>query len=142
MAAHRDKFCITEPTRCTNFLNFFYFGMKLHMFRTVPLSIIKIFPLYTQQWYMTYRYADSLRAVSGWNILILLARSCSCTHSNVIEVCWQLSANLYDIYHCCVYSEKTPNDGQRNCPKNVEFHSKIKNFEKLVHLVGSIIRNI
>ena len=28
----------------------------------------------------------------------------------VIQVCWQLatklSANLYDIYHCCVYSEK------------------------------------
>ena len=34
---------------------------------------------------------------------------------------------------------KTPNDGQRNCPKHVEFHSKNK-FEKLVHLVGFIIR--
>jgi len=49
----------------------------------------------------------------------------------------KLSANLYDIYHCCVYSEKTPDDGQRNCPKHVEFHSKNK-FEKLVHLVGSV----
>jgi hypothetical protein len=45
----------------------------------------------------------------------------------------KLSANLYDIYHCCVYSEKTPDDGQRNCPKHVEFHSNNK-FEKLVHL--------
>ena len=34
---------------------------------------------------------------------------------------------------------KTPDDGQRNCPKHVEFHSKNK-FEKLVHLVGFIIR--
>jgi len=34
---------------------------------------------------------------------------------------------------------KTPDDGQRNCPKHVEFHSK-KKFEKLVHLVGSTIR--
>jgi len=34
---------------------------------------------------------------------------------------------------------KTPNDGQRNCPKHVEFYSKNK-FEKLVHLVGFIIR--
>jgi len=51
----------------------------------------------------------------------------------------KLSANLYDIYHCCVYSEKTPDDGQRNCPKNVEFYSSNK-FEKLVHLVGFIIR--
>ena len=57
----------------------------------------------------------------------------------VIQVCWQLSANLYDIYHCCVYSEETPDDGQKTCPKHVEFYSKNK-FEKLVHLVGSIIR--
>ena len=34
---------------------------------------------------------------------------------------------------------KTPDDGQRNCPKHVEFYSKTK-FEKLVHLVGFIIR--
>ena len=47
------------------------------MFRTVPLSIIRSFSLYTQQWYMSYRFADSL-----------------------------LSVNLYDIYHCYVYSEK------------------------------------
>ena len=32
----------------------------------------------------------------------------------------KLSAHLYDIYHCGVYSE-TPDDGQRNCPKRVEF---------------------
>jgi len=34
---------------------------------------------------------------------------------------------------------KTPDDGQRNCPKHVEFYSKNK-FEKSVHLVGFIIR--
>jgi len=34
---------------------------------------------------------------------------------------------------------KTPVDGQRNCLKHVEFYSKNK-FEKLVHLVGFIIR--
>jgi len=34
---------------------------------------------------------------------------------------------------------KTPDDGQRNCPKHVEFYSKNK-CEKLVHLVGFIIR--
>ena len=37
---------------------------------------------------------------------------------------------------------KTPDDGQRNCPKHVEFYSKNENkFEKLVHLVGFIIRS-
>ena len=62
-----------------------------------------------------------------------------------------MSANLYDIYHCCVYSKnlllmergtvrntKSPADGKRNCPKH-ESHSKNK-FEKLVHLVGFIVR--
>jgi len=34
---------------------------------------------------------------------------------------------------------KTPDDGQRNCTKYVEFYSKNK-FEKSVHLVGFIIR--
>jgi len=38
-----------------------------------------------------------------------------------------------------VYSEKTPDDGQRNCPKHVELYSKNK-FEKLEHLFGFIIR--
>jgi hypothetical protein len=63
-------------------------------------------------------------AGSGWNILIPLASS---------------QQNLYDIYHCRVYSAKTPDDGQRNCTKHVEFYSKNK-FEKLVHLVGFIIK--
>ena len=35
--------------------------------------------------------------------------------------------------------KKTPDDGQRNCPKHVEFYSKNK-FDKLMHLVGFIIR--
>jgi len=61
----------------------FILGMKLYMFRTVPLSIVRSFSLYTQQWFMSYRYT---------------------------------------------------------CPKHVEFHSKNK-IEKLVHLVGFIIRN-
>jgi len=46
------------------------------MFRTLPLSTIRSFSLSTQQWYMSYRFVDSLRAGSGWNyssVLILLA---------------------------------------------------------------------
>jgi len=34
---------------------------------------------------------------------------------------------------------KTPGDAQRNCPKHVEFYSK-NTFQKLVHLVGFVIR--
>jgi hypothetical protein len=49
---------IIKPTRCTIFSNLF-FGMKLNMFQKVPLSIIRSFSLYTQQWYMSYSFADS-----------------------------------------------------------------------------------
>ena len=38
-----------------------------------------------------------------------------------------------------VCTVKTSDDGQRNCPKHVEFYSKSK-FEKLGHLVGFIKR--
>jgi hypothetical protein len=73
-----------------------YFGMKLYMFRTVPLSTIRSFSLYMQQWYI-----------------------CVC-HTGLLTVCEQdqdgtdfhpdparkLSTNLFDINHCCMYSEK------------------------------------
>jgi len=87
------------------------------MFRTVPLSIIRSFSLYTQQWYMSYRF------------------------------CWLLASRIrtgrpdptvWRIPLLCV-QWKTPDEGQRNCPKHVKFYSKNK-FEKLVHLVGFITR--
>jgi hypothetical protein len=56
------------------------------MFQTAPLSIIRSFSLYTQQWFMSYRFADSLQAGS--------------------DPARKVSANLYDIYQCCVYNEK------------------------------------
>ena len=60
---------------------------------------------------MSYKFADSLQAVSKpvWHIQLLCVQ-------------W-----------------KTPDDGQRNCPKHVQFYSKNK-FEKSVHLVGLIVR--
>jgi len=84
--------------------------MKFYMFRTIRLSIIR--SLLTVHSEMVY----------------------------VIEVCEQfsrrtrtfypgpaqkLSTNTYDIHHCWVYSEWTPDDGQTNCPKYVEFHDKM-----------------
>jgi len=166
------------------------------MFWTVPLSKNRSASLYIQQWYMSYRFADSLWAGSGWNcssilILILLLLHCDkfllikptrctnfsnlflewnstcfgqflcpstgvlhCTHSNgicpigLLTACEQdqdgtavpswscLQAFYKPVWHIpllCV-QWRTHVDGQRNCPKHVEFHSKNK-FEKLVHLV-------
>ena len=71
----------------------------------------------------------------------------------VIKVCWQLvsrsifsrsqavSKPVWHIPLLCV-QWKTPDDGQRNCPKHVVFQSKIKIFEKLVQIFASIIRNL
>ena len=52
---------------------------------------------------------------------------------------WSCSQAVWHIPLLCV-QWKTPDDGQRNCPKHAEFCSKNK-FEKLVHLVGFIIRS-
>jgi hypothetical protein len=47
--------------------------------------------------------------------------------------------NPYDIFLLLCVQYYTPDDGQKTCPKHVEFYSKNK-FEELVHLVGFIIR--
>jgi len=80
------------------------------MFRTVPLSIARSFSLYTQQWYVSYTFADSLRAGSGWNWI----PSWSCLQA-VRKPVWHIPLLYVQL--------KTPDDGQRNCPKHIEFQS-------------------
>ena len=92
------------------------------MFRTVSLSITRSLVLYTQQWYMSYRLCWPL--ASGIMIHPDPAR--------------KVSTNLYDLYLLLCVQYQTPGDGQRYCPKHVEFYPKNK-FEKLVHLFGFII---
>jgi len=46
---------------------------------------------------------------------------------------------VYVLPGCEQDQDGTPDDGQSNCPKHVEFYSKNK-FEKLVHLLGFVIR--
>ena len=58
---------------------------------------------------------------------------------SLLTACQQaVSKPVWHIPLLCV-QWKTPDDGQRNCPKHVEVYSKNK-FEKLVHLLGFIIR--
>jgi len=59
------------------------------MFRTVPLPIIRSFALYPQQYIQVCRQ--------------LASRIRTELHPDPAR---KLSANLYDIYHCCVYSKK------------------------------------
>ena len=113
---HFTSLLVIQPTRWTNFS--YLLWMKLYMFRTVPLSIIRSFSLYTQQWYMSYSFADSWRAGSGFHL--------------------DPARKLYDIYHYCVYSEKLLMM-DRGTVRNM--WSFIQNkFENLVHLFRFIIR--
>jgi hypothetical protein len=118
------KYLIIKPTRCTNFSNLFL------------------------EWNSTW-FRQFLCPSSG-----LL----HCTHSNGICHAGLLTAREQDqdipswscsravskpVWHIpllCV-QWRSPDDGQRNCLNHVEFHSNNK-FEKLVHLVGFIIRNL
>jgi len=64
--------------------------MKLYMFRAVPVPIIRCLFTYTQQWYMSYRFADSFRAGSGWNcssFLVLLESCLQTTMTYTIAEC-------------------------------------------------------
>ena len=145
---HRDQFLIINQPDAS--VSQIYFGMKLYMFRTVPLSIIRSFSLYTQQWYMSYRFADSLRAGSGWscqrdalisqiyswNENLHVSDSSSVHHQEfftvhtamvyVIHVCWQLVSRI---------RMERSDDGQRNCPKHVEFHSKLNLRNRCICLI-------
>jgi len=57
--------------------------MKLYMFRTVPLSIIRSLFTVHSTMVMSYRFVDSFRA-------------------GAYAPARKLSTNLYDIYHCWV----------------------------------------
>jgi hypothetical protein len=72
---------------------------------------------------MSYSFVDSFRA--GPESILVLLKSC-------LQTCM-----TYASAECTV--NKTPDDGQRNCSKHLAFHSQNK-FEKLVHLVGFIIK--
>jgi hypothetical protein len=97
------------------------------MFRTVLLSIIRSTSLYTQQWYMSYRFADSLRAGTGWNSV----PSWSCLQAV------RYTGMTYIIAVCTVkYSWRWTEELSET--NRASFQNKT---EKLVHLVGFIIRN-
>ena len=120
---HRGKFLTIKPTRCTNFSNL------------------------CLEWKSTY-FGQLLCPSSG--VFHCTHSNCIC-HTGLLRACeqdqdgtavpsWSCSLDVSKpVWHkplLCV-QWKTPDDGQRNCPKHVEFHSKNK-FNKLMHLVDFI----
>ena len=101
---------IIKPTRCTNFSNLFL-EKTLHVTDSSSVHHQEFFTVHT-----------AMVSGSGRNSVPSWSCSQAVWHIPLLRVQW-----------------KTPDDGQRNCPKHIEFYSKNK-FEKLVHLVGFIIR--
>jgi hypothetical protein len=110
---------IVKPTRCTHFSNLFW------------------------KWNSTC-FGQFLCPSSG-------VICCTLRMVYVTQVCrqlavpsWSCSKAVYKpVWHTPLLSVQwiTPDDEQRNCPKHVEFHFQNK-FEKLVYLVGFIIKKI
>jgi hypothetical protein len=114
------EFLIIKPTRCTNFSKFLFWNETLHVSDSSSVHHQVFFTVHTAMVYVIQVCRQ------------LVSRSiCSCSPA-VNKPAWHIPL-------LCV-QWKTLDDGQRNCQKHVEFHSKNK-FEKLVHLVGFIIRN-
>ena len=95
--------------------------LELYTFQPVSLSIIRSFSLHTHS--NGICHTGLLTACEQEHMLRSQAVTKPVRHIPLLCVQW-----------------KTPDDGQRNCPKHAEFHSKNKS-DKLVHLVGFIIRN-
>jgi len=89
---------IIKPTRCTNFSNLFW-NRTLHVSDKFSVHQQESCTVYTAIGLCHTGYADCLLASS--------------------------QHNLYDIYLLLCIRYKTPVDGQKTCPKHVEFYSKI-----------------
>jgi len=72
----------------------FIFGIKLYMFRTVPLSFIRGFSLYTQQWFMSYTIAVCT-VLGSWWWTEELSETCRVVFQKYI---WEIGASSWFYY--------------------------------------------
>jgi predicted DNA-binding ArsR family transcriptional regulator len=112
----------------------FILEMKLYMYRTVPLPIIRSRSQAVSKllWHIPLLYVQWKTPDDG-------QRNCPKHVEFHFKNKFEKLVHLWHIPLLYV-QWKTPDDGQRNCPKHAEFNFKNK-FEKLVRLVGFIIRN-
>ena len=116
---------IIKPTRCTNFSNLFL-EWNSTCFRQFLCPSSGVFHC---------TYCNDICHTG-------LLTACEQDQDRTAVLSWSCSqAVSKPVWHIPLQyvQRKTPDDGQRNCLKHVVFHSKNK-FEKLVHLVGFIVR--
>jgi len=88
---HRALFHVIKQTRCTNFSNLFW-NATLHVSDSSSVQHQEFFTVHTAM----VCHTGLLTACKQHRMELQF-------HSDPAR---KLSANLYDIYHCCVYSEK------------------------------------
>ena len=96
------------------------------MFHTVPHPSLAVHSLYTQQWYMSYRFKESRRAGPGWNCSSILV---------LLDSCLQ-NCMTYTIAECTV-NELLVMDRELSETCRISCQNK---FVKFVHLAGFIIK--
>jgi len=123
VTVHRDKFPIIDPTRCTNSSNLFLEGNST-CFEQFPCISSGVF------------HCSHSNGICHTSLLT------ACEQDQDVRSWSCLQAVSKPVWHIPLLfvQWKTPDAGQGNCPKNVEFPTKNK-FEELVHLVGSVVRN-
>jgi len=117
---HRDKFL--QQNQLHTLISQIYFWSK-------TLYVSDSSSVHHQELFTVHTAMISVIQLASRISMELPVPSWSCSQA--------VSQTVWHIPLLCVQWE-TPDDGQRNCPKHVEFYSKNK-FEKLVHLVGFII---
>ena len=115
------KFLIIQPTKCTNFSNLFL-EWNSTCFGQFPCPSSGVFHS-THSNGMCHTVLQTASEQDEDSIRILLASCLQNCMTHTVAVC-RVKNSLW---------------WERNCAKHVEFDSKNK-FEKLVHLVGFIIR--
>jgi hypothetical protein len=86
VTVHREKFLIIKPTRCNNFSNLFW-NETLHVSDSSSVHHQESFTVHT--------------AMVHTGLLTACEQDQDGTQFHPDPAC-KLSANLYDVYHCCV----------------------------------------
>jgi hypothetical protein len=123
MTVHRAKFLIIKQTRCTNCSNIFLEWNSTCCGQFLCPSSGVVHCTHSNGVCDTgLLTACEQDQAAAWSCLLAVSKLVS--HIPLLCVQW-----------------KTPDDGQRNWPKHVDFHSKNK-FENLVYVICLIVKNI
>ena len=95
VTVHRNKFLCNKINQMHQFHKFI-FSWNSTCFGEFVCPSSGVYSLYTQQWYMSYRFVDSFRAGPGWNCSSILTTLADTNRTSV--------TNTYCVYTVLRYS--------------------------------------